>query len=182
RHCGTTMGSRALKWIGIALAVFTAASLLSLYAYGRFAERVRGPQSHALELQVNGTVLDRAIAPMTAARPGQTGMLILSDNLDAFAARAATARMAGRSLDLQYYIWHADFTGNLIYNELLRAADRGVRIRLLLDDLNVHGSDSVLASLDSHPLVEVRLFNPTRAREGTVARGVELLLRFLSLN
>ncbi|WP_374013623.1 phospholipase D family protein [Pseudoxanthomonas koreensis] len=176
------MGSRALKWIGIALAVFTAASLLSLYAYGRFAERVRGPQSHALELQVNGTVLDRAIAPMTAARPGQTGMLILSDNLDAFAARAATARMAGRSLDLQYYIWHADFTGNLIYNELLRAADRGVRIRLLLDDLNVHGSDSVLASLDSHPLVEVRLFNPTRAREGTVARGVELLLRFLSLN
>src|SRR5690606_29741660 len=120
--------------------------------------------------------------PMTAARPGQTGMLILSDNLDAFAARAATARMAGRSLDLQYYIWHADFTGNLIYNELLRAADRGVRIRLLLDDLNVHGSDSVLASLDSHPLVEVRLFNPTRAREGTVARGVELLLRFLSLN
>src|SRR5690606_21244991 len=51
-----------------------------------------------------------------------------------------------------------------------------------LDDMNVHGSHSVLAALDSHPLIEVRLFNPTRAREGPLARGVELLLRFVSLN
>ena len=70
----------------------------------------------------------------------------------------------------------------MIHHELLQAADRGVRVRLLLDDMNVHGSESVLAALDSHPLVEVRLFNPTRAREGTIARGVELLLRFFSLN
>ncbi len=173
---------KALRWVGIALAVFATASLLSLYAYGRFAERVRGPQSHALPVEAGATALDRMIAPLLQAHPGQTGMLIVADNVDAFAVRAATARVAGRSLDLQYYIWHADFTGNLVYNELLRAADRGVRVRLLLDDLNVHGSDSVLAALDSHPLVEVRLFNPTRAREGTIARGVELLLRFLSLN
>ncbi|KAF1688108.1 phospholipase D family protein [Pseudoxanthomonas broegbernensis] len=176
------MKKKVFKWIGLAAVLFVAASLLSLYAYGRFAERARGPASHALDVQPAGTPLDRAIAPLTSGRPDQTAMLILSDNLDAFAVRAATARAAGRSLDLQYYIWHADFTGNLIYNELLRAADRGVRVRLLLDDLNVHGSHSVLAALDSHPRIEVRLFNPTRAREGTVARGVELLLRFFSLN
>lgn len=173
---------KKLKWIGIALVAFVAASLLSLYAYGRFAERARGPAAYAMDVQPAGTPLDRAISPLTSARPEDAGIVILSDNLDAFAVRAATARAAGRSLDLQYYIWHADFTGNMIHHELLQAADRGVRVRLLLDDMNVHGSKSVLAALDSHPLVEVRLFNPTRAREGTIARGVELLLRFFSLN
>ena len=163
---------KKLKWIGIALAAFVAASLLSLYAYGRFAERARGPAAYAMDVQPAGTPLDRAISPLTSARPEEAGIVILSDNLDAFAVRAATARAAGRSLDLQYYIWHADFTGNMIHHELLQAADRGVRVRLLLDDMNVHGSKSVLAALDSHPLVEVRLFNPTRAREGTIARGV----------
>ena len=169
-------------WIGIALAAFVVASLLSLYAYGRFAESARGPQGHALPVAGEPTPVDRVVAPMTSAHPGEAGLVILADNLDAFAIRASTARAAGRSLDLQYYIWHPDFTGNLLYNELLRAADRGVRVRLLLDDMNVHGSHTVLAALDSHPSIEVRLFNPTRAREGTVARGIELLLRFFSVN
>ena len=176
------MAKKAFKWIGVALAVFVAASLLSLYGYGRFAERARGPDARALDVQPAATALDRAISPLTSARPDETGIVIISDNLDAFAVRAASARAAGRSLDLQYYIWHADFTGNLIHNELLRAADRGVRVRLLLDDMNAHGSNTVLAALDSHPGIEVRLFNPTRAREGTIARGVELVLRFFSLN
>lgn len=168
--------------IGIALAAFVLASLLSLYAYGRFAERARGEPGHALPVAGVQTPIDRIVEPLTAARPGKAGLVILPDNLDAFAIRAATARSAGRSLDLQYYIWHPDFTGNLLYSELLRAADRGVRVRLLLDDLNVHGSHEVLDALDTHPNIEVRLFNPTRAREGTIARGVELLLRFFSVN
>jgi putative cardiolipin synthase len=164
------------------LAAFVAASLVSLYAYGRFAEGARGPQGQALPVAGDPTPIDRLVESLTGDRPGEAGLVILSDNLDAFAIRASTARAAGRSLDLQYYLWHPDLTGNLLYNELLRAADRGVRVRLLLDDLNVHGSHSVLAALDTHPQVEVRLFNPTRAREGTLARGVELLLRFFSVN
>ncbi|WP_369980460.1 phospholipase D family protein [Xanthomonas bundabergensis] len=173
---------KALKWSGIALAACVLASMATLYGYGRFAERAQGPASHALPATALQTPIDRVVAPLTAAHPGHSGMVILPDNVEAFAVRAAAARAAGRSLDLQYYIWHADFTGNLLYNELLRAADRGVRVRLLLDDMNVHGSNSVLAALDSHPAIEVRLFNPTRAREGTLMRGVELVLRFFSVN
>ena len=173
---------KVLKWGGVGLAAFALASVLSLYAYGRFAESARGEVVMALPLADDQTRIDRAVVPMTDARPGQTGMVILGDNLDAFAVRAMTARSAGRSLDLQYYIWHDDFTGNMLHHEVLQAADRGVRVRLLLDDMNVHGSHSVLAALDSHPLIEVRLFNPTRAREGTLVRGAELLLRFVSLN
>ena len=171
-----------MMWIVIAVVAFAVASLLSLYAYGRFAEGAMGPPGHALPLDGEATDIDRALAPLTAEHPGQTGMVIVADNLDAFAVRVMSARAAGRSLDLQYYIWHPDLTGNLLHAELLRAADRGVRVRLLLDDMNAHGSDSVLAALDTHPNIHVRLFNPTRAREGTLGRGVELLLRFFSVN
>ena len=93
-----------------------------------------------------------------------------------------SARAAGRSLDLQYYIWHDDFTGRLLDHELLRAADRGVRVRLLLDDLNAHGRNSILAALDAHPNIEVRMFNPTRNRKGGIARALEMLLRMVSVN
>ena len=169
-------------WILIGVASFAIASLLSLYAYGRFAEHARGEPSHALPVAGEPTTLDLALAPETAAHPGQAGLAILADNLDAFALRALSARGTGRSLDLMYYIWHPDLTGNLLHAELLAAADRGVRVRLLLDDMNAHGSDSVLAALDTHPNVHVRLFNPTRSREGTFKRGLELALRFFSVN
>lgn len=176
------MKGKARMWIVIGVVSFAIASVLSLYAYGRFAERARGAPSHALPVVGEPTEIDRVVGAQTRDHPEQAGLAILADNLDAFAVRAVSARAAGRSLDLMYYIWHPDLTGNLLHAELLHAADRGVRVRLLLDDMNVHGSDSVLAALDTHPNVEVRLFNPTRAREGTLGRGMELLLRFFSVN
>ena len=176
------MKRKTLMWIVIAVVGFSLASLLSLYAYGRFAEDARGPPGQALPVAGPATAIDRLVEPLTAAHPGQAGLVVLADNLDAFAIRAASARVAGRSLDVQYYIWRQDLTGLLLDHELLRAADRGVRVRVLLDDLNAHGRNSLLTALDSHPLIEVRMFNPTRARAGTLARGVELLLRFFSVN
>jgi len=172
---------RKLRLFAIVIVVFIAASLLSLWSYGRFAERSQGPAGHALPLQEGGA-LDRAVAPLTEARPGRSGMALLSDNLDAFAVRALTARGAHRSLDLQYYLWHDDLTGRLLHYELLRAADRGVRVRLLLDDLNAHGGQSPLIALDQHPNIEIRMFNPTRNRSGTLMRGMEMLLRLVSVN
>ena len=174
--------TRKLRWIGIAVLVLAAASLLSLYSYGRFAQRARGAPSQAIAATVVETPLDRAIAPMEQAHPGQAGLALVADNLDAYTVRVLSAREAGRSLDIQYYIWKADFTGNLVVHELLRAADRGVRVRLLLDDLNSHAKDSVLAALDRHKNIEVRMFNPSRARQSYFLRGVELLLRVFSLN
>ncbi len=174
--------ARKLRWFGLILLTLIIASAVSVYSYGRFAARVQGPPSHAYPLQSAQTTLDRSLLPLLQGRGGRTGMSLVADNLDAFAVRAMTARAAGRSLDLQYYIWHDDFTGQLLDRELLRAADRGVRVRLLLDDLNGHGRDSMLAALDTHPNVEVRMFNPTRNRAGVLGRGVEMLLRGFSLN
>lgn len=95
------------KWFGIALFLLVLASVLSLYGYGRFADRPRGPVSHVLLATAVTTPIDKVVAPLQQAHTDQTGMVILSDNVDAFAVRALTARAAGRSLDLQYYIWHA---------------------------------------------------------------------------
>ena len=171
-----------LRRVGIALLVLVVASCAALYSYGRFAEGARGPAAHSLPIAADATALDRAIAPLLREHGGQSGMALLSDNLDAFTVRAGTARAAGRSLDLQYYICNHDFTGNLLSYEVLRAADRGVRVRLLLDDMTAHGKDSHLAALDAHANIEVRLFNPSRSRAGVLGRATEMLLRPMAMN
>jgi len=106
------------------------------------------------------TRLGKATRRLTAAQPGKSGIhpLILAE--DAFAARVVLAKLADRSLDLQYYIWHNDTTGQLLWQAIWDAAERGVRVRLLLDDANTGGLDPTLAALDAHPNIEVRLFNP----------------------
>ena len=106
------------------------------------------------------TRLGRAIGPRASAYPALSGIHALRDPRDAFAARVLLARAAERSLDVQYYIWRDDLTGTLLFDALLSAANRGVRVRLLLDDNNTSGLDATLAALDSHANIEVRLFNP----------------------
>lgn len=106
------------------------------------------------------TRLGRALAPAIDAHPGRSGIHALADARDAFAARALLAQVAERTLDVQYYIWNDDMTGTLLLEAVLAAAERGVRVRLLLDDNGIAGLDADLAALDSHPRIEVRLFNP----------------------
>jgi len=110
--------------------------------------------------QSAATPLGRGIAPLAAAHPGKSGIHPLSNAYDAFAARMMLARAAERSLDVQYYIWHDDMTGTMLLEALHAAADRGVRVRLLLDDNGTSGLDTVLAAMDEHPNIEVRLYNP----------------------
>ena len=119
--------------------------------------------SHA-PTDTDDTRLGRAFAPQAAAHPGLSGIHALLDARDAFAARILVARAAERSLDVQYYIWHPDMSGTLLLEALHDAAERGVRVRLLLDDNNTAGLDPTLAALDAHPRIEVRLFNPFPVR------------------
>ena len=121
-------------------------------------------QPSSAYVDTGDTRIARAIAGAVAAHPGKTGVLPLLSGRDAFAARMIIARTAERSLDVQYYIWRADTTGNLIFEALWQAAERGVRVRLLLDDQNTGGLDPTLAALDSHPNIDVRLFNPFASR------------------
>lgn len=111
-----------------------------------------------------GTRLGQAIARRLEMPPGKSGVLALANGLDAFAARASLIDAADRSIDVQYYIWQDDLSGILLFEALQRAADRGVRVRLLLDDNSTFSMDERLAALDAHPNIEVRLFNPFKFR------------------
>lgn len=101
-----------------------------------------------------------AHAAQIAAHPLQSGVAVLTNGADAFAARMALARAATVSIDAQYYIWDDGVTGRLLLGALLQAAERGVLVRILLDDNGIRGLDQALAALDAHPLIEVRIFNP----------------------
>ena len=169
-------------WWWIFAVIVVGAAVVAVAIYGRFAARLDGPPSSAFGVGADKTALDRAIAPLLERNPGKTGLRLLTDNIEAFALRAAAARNAERSLDLQYYYWKGDLTGGLLAEEVIKAADRGVRVRLLLDDINAWGRDSNYRAVDTHPNVEVRLFNPIRCREGALLRGLEMILRFWSVN
>jgi len=125
------------------------------------------------------TRIGRAIAAGIAANPDKAGIYRLPEPRDAFAARILLAEAAEKSLDVQYFIWHGDRVGYLLFQALWQAAERGVRVRLLLDDLNTKGLDSTIAALDAHPNIEVRLYNPVVNRDN---RGLNFLTDFSRVN
>ena len=113
------------------------------------------------------TRLGRAVNGEAVAHPGRSGIYALTEPSDAFAARALLASVAEKSLDIQYYIWHGDQTGSLLFETVRNAADRGVRVRILLDDANTKGLDETIAALDAHPNIEIRLYNPLVPRSAS---------------
>ncbi|QIM50097.1 phospholipase D family protein [Pusillimonas sp. DMV24BSW_D] len=104
--------------------------------------------------------LARTLAPLKQANAGQSGVALLPDGREALAARLGLINAAQRSIDVQYYIWNDDVAGLLMFDALKRAADRGVAVRLLLDDNNTKGMDALLWGVDQHENIQVRLFNP----------------------
>ena len=110
------------------------------------------------------TRLGQFFGPAANAHPGLSGFSLLSHGREAFIVRLALADLAERSLDMQYYVWDGDTTGRIIVDRVMKAADRGVRVRLLVDDPYYKASDPVKAALDAHPNVEIRLFNPLTNR------------------
>lgn len=130
-----------------------------------------------------GTRLHGGIASRLAGQPGVSGFLPLERGLDAFLARAALAQQADRTLDLQYYIVHGDTSGLLLLGRVFAAAERGVRVRLLIDDWTLADADASLAQLDAHPSIEVRVFNPTANRSyWSPQRWLEVVGDFRRIN
>jgi putative cardiolipin synthase len=111
------------------------------------------------------------------AHPGQSGFRLLSVGVDGFLARAQMIDAAEDSLDLEYFIFRQDATGQLLTAALLRAADRGVRVRVLVDDGDTLDGDERLVALGAHPNIEIRIFNPFAYRGHLLAmRAFEFLL------
>jgi len=111
----------------------------------------------------------RSIMAQAAPHEGRSGFRLLPNSTEAFMARAELIRNAKTSLDLQYYIVHDGLSTRALIDELLQAADRGVRVRILLDDTTSDGLDEVIATLAAHPNIQIRLFNPLNLGRSTGA-------------
>jgi putative cardiolipin synthase len=112
-------------------------------------------------------------------KQGLTAFLALDDAFLSIASRIYLIRNAKHQVDLQYYIWKDDAIGNLMLHELLNAADRGVKIRLLIDDQNGIKLDKTLRALSQHPNFEIRIFNPYKFRH---LRVIDYLFRLNKIN
>jgi len=109
------------------------------------------------------------------AHPGQTGVYVLDTGMEALLARAWLAENARKSIDVQYFIWSTDNIGILAAEALLRAADRGVHVRVLVDDILIDAPDKALLALARHPNIDIRIYNPR------VSVGVPLQKRIMNL-
>jgi len=122
--------------------------------------------------------LGRRIQQLAATQPdGYSGFRLLAESTEAFTARSEMIRAAQLSLDVQYYIVHDGLTTRALIDELLQAADRGVRVRLLLDDTTSDGQDYRIGALAAHPNVQIRVFNPLHlGRSNAITRTMGRLL------
>lgn len=137
------------------------------------------PQIKAAQTEGTQTTLAKIIDPLQNQYPDLTGYHILFDPLEALAARLRLIDKAEKNLDLQYYIWDNDKVGALALHAMLRAADRGVQVRLLIDDNSTKKLDGVLSVFSQHPNIQVKFFNPYRFRS---ARPIDMVLDLKRIN
>lgn len=167
-----------LRLIGLVLG----AGLLLPACMQRIGSRPAAAPSHALAAPDAGLLRQQIGAVRTSLPPGESAYWLLSRSDAALTARASISDAAVSSLDVQYFIWHPDETGRLLMHRLLAAADRGVRVRFLLDDFAANGLDHELVALDHHPSIEVRIFNPWRHRRFRLIKAIEFIGRWGHLN
>ncbi len=133
--------------------------MLFLSSCARLPDNFDRTTSFAI-LNTENTKLGQGATRILDSSSNESAFLLLGNGLDAFVARVALAQSAEKSIDAQYYLLQKDMIGQLFVDQLLIAADRGVRVRLLVDDMDMESREAGTAVLDSHPNIEVRLFNP----------------------
>lgn len=164
----------AFRWWGLLAS-------LALAGCAQLPPRADLPPEPARPPATGGEIAARVV-PVLEAHPGLSGFHLVSNGTEAYALRAYSAQSASTSLDIQTYIWHADLTGRLLARQALMAADRGVRVRLLVDDLDARAKTVGLAALDAHPNIEVRLYNPLASRSGKASLAGEFSTGYKRLN
>jgi putative cardiolipin synthase len=165
---------KLMRVAAIGLAVLLAAGCATIdYDYPR-------SESYFLP-NTSDTSLAKDIEPVVARHPSdQSGFYPMNDGVDALATRLLLAEQAEKSIDVQYYLIKNDIVGRVFIYYLLQAADRGVRVRLLLDDMFTSGYDVGIAALHSHPNFEIRIFNPFH--RGAAGRAQSALTGFSRIN
>ena len=145
---------------------FFPALLLALLVVGCATKPL--PHEYSEAFPASASAFGRSIQVQAAPHSGQSGFRLLPNSSEAFRARAELIRNAQKSVDLQYYIVHNGLSTRALVHELLLAADRGVRVRMLLDDTASDGQEEIIATLAAHPNIQIRVFNPLHLGRSTM--------------
>ena len=155
----------------------------SLAACSTMRGNVAKEHSEALPPAIDTPTAKYVEAEQSKHAPDQSGFRLMTLSTNALMSRVSLADHAEHSLDMQYYIFQNDRTGKLIAEHLLKAADRGVRVRILLDDISLDREVQMFDALDAHENIEVRLFNPFNTRKPNfLSKATQMLFEFRRLN
>ena len=161
----------ATRLVVVAMLVFSLGGCESLQPGANVPKSVSVALAHPEETHLGAQFGNEALA-----HGGDSAFRIISVGVDGFLMRAQMIDAAERTLDLQYFIFRGDETGRLLTDGLLRAADRGVRVRVLVDDGDTLTGDEQISALDTHPNIQVRIFNPFAYRgHSRLRRGLEFM-------
>ena len=153
--------------------------VLSFSGCSTLPPQIQHPIQNAFDIDTSKTSLASIIEPLRLENPNLTGYHVLNDPLEALAARLHLIDRAEKTLDLQYYIWDNDKIGALALHSIINAANRGVKVRLLIDDNNAKKMEGIFLALDQHENIDVKLYNPYRFRH---YRAMDMVLDLKRIN
>ncbi len=162
--------------------LFVAVTALAITGCATLSSPPPTPHVYSLAPATDGMLAEVSQQISTTYGPEESGFLLLRRNDEALKWRLALIDHAILSIDVQYFIWEDDAVGRLLFNRLLKAADRGVRVRLLVDDLLFAANDRVIAAICMHPNFDIKIFNPGRVRNSRLGAYGEFLIYFRQLN
>ena len=165
--------------IRLALCVIT---LVGLMGCSTLPKNPYKPVSFSQPPAVEGMLVEHSRAVLANADPIDSAFLLIGNNEQAIRWRLALIDSAQHSIDLQVYIWSNDESGRLLHDRVLAAAERGVSVRLLVDDMPKDCPDRVTALVSSLPNLHLRRFNPGRIRTVKIARSIQMMTQFRVLN
>ena len=140
------------------------------------------PVSHSLAATETGLLAEASESVLKKAKEGESAFMLVRNNEDALRWRLALIDSAQQSIDLQTYIWSNDESGRLVLHRIMKAAERGVQVRLLVDDMPKDWSDDATAAVARLPNIQLRRFNPGRVRKGAIPRMFQMSVHFRKLN
>lgn len=159
--------------------LLTSFLILGLPACSTLPKQGMEPVQYVFDTDTSQTDLAKLIVPLKEKNPDLTGFHVLYDPLEALAARIHLIDKAEKTLDLQYYIWDNDKIGALALYKIIQAADRGVKVRILIDDNNAKSMEGIFLALSQHQNIDVKLFNPYRFRS---FRPIDMVLDLKRIN
>lgn len=154
---------------------FILCSLFMLQACSTLPQRQSVTPTYTSQFDTSHTYLSTLFEPLKQQHTDLTGFHVLYDPNEALTTRLQLIEKTEKTLDLQYYIWDNDKVGALALEAILRAADRGVKVRLLIDDNNSKGLEGAYLAMSQHPNIQIRVFNPYKFRR---LRALDIMLDF----